>query len=168
MTSSCMVFYVENGFHKVDNKLLFYSGTASPSSPVAKMTSLGSLGAMQNTTAVSQGPTPTQSTVVTSGNLPQTQSTMAVSHVLPLTQSTVVASQGLSQTQSTVVVSHGLTRAPTQNTKDALEPSYVNVGKDNRREPNNEIRATASVPDFTQAKLLITLGILLSYLVSWC
>ena len=126
------------------------------------MTSLRSLGAMQNTMAVSQGPSPTQSTVVTSGSPPQTQSTMAVSHVLSLTQSNVVAPQGLSKTQSTVVVSHGLTRAPTQSTKDALEPSYGG------RVTNNEIRATASVQDFTQAKLLITLGILLSYLVSWC
>lgn len=143
------------------------------------MLSSHSLDATQGTTVVSQDLAQTQSTVVASHGLPQTQSTVVVSHVLPQTQNTVVATHVLPQTQSTVVASHGfsqtqstmavsrdLTSAPTQNTKEVLRPSYV--GRDNGREQNNAIRATASTTDFTQANVLITLGILWSYLISWC
>ncbi|KAL9956719.1 hypothetical protein ACROYT_G038240 [Oculina patagonica] len=145
----------------------------------------------QSTVVTSHGLPQTQSTVVASHSLPQTQSTVVASHVLSQTQSTVVASHGRSQTQSTVVASHGrsqtqstvvashgrsltetttavsrdLTSAPTQNAEDVLRPSSGE--RDNKRGQNNVIQATASTTDFTQANVLITLGILWSYLISW-
>lgn len=129
-----------------------------PSSPVTSTTSSHLIDA-------------TQSTVVVSQSLIAAQSTMPISQVtsvpqsLTPTQSTVSVSPVASQTPSSVDLSQGLVKTPPTQKTDVARTS--STGR-NRIQTQKFARASASKTKLTQANLLlITLGILWSYLMHW-
>lgn len=173
----------------------FSIGTIHPSSPVTSATSSHLIDATQSTVVVSQSLTATQSTgpisqvTSVSQSLTPTQSTVSVFPVLSQTPSSVDLSQGLvnslptqntdvvrsssvglsvsqalTQAQSSVDLSQGLLKSPpTQNT-DVASTSSSGLNKIKTKQFG---RASASKTKLTQANLLITLGILWSYLMYW-
>lgn len=132
-------------------------GSIHPSSPVTSKTSSQLIDATQSTVVVSQSLTPAQST------MPISQVT-SVSQSLTPTQSTVSVSQVLTQTRSSVDQSQGLVKSPpTQSTDVTRSSSTVR----NKIKTQKFARASASKTKLTQANLLITFGILRSYIMYW-
>ena len=121
--------------------------------------------------ATSQSLTPTQSTASKCPVDTQTQSDVSISQVTPesqsltSTQSTASIYPVVTKTQSSVDLSQGLLNSPPTLNTDVLLSSSVGL---NNLKTQTFVRASASKTKLTQAKLLITLGMLCIYLLYWC